>query len=396
MGGSCWTILQRSVAVAHVLLFCVIIPSPHSAIAQERTFQFTNLTVEHGLPSNLITCLIQDARGFIWLGTSGGLVRFDGRMVKVSKSDPNDSVSIPGNLVSALAATKSGNVWIGTADGDVAEIHLPEETIRRINVQHEGTSRVNAIVCRNNGDVWIGTRGNGIFVIAEDGRVSRHLMQFNSNNFNIRDGVVLAMESLPDGRMLVGTHSGLHILDSAGLMLKTFRHTQHTGSLSNDTVRAIAADGDGGVWVGTNNGLNRLDLRTGAFLRYFHDRNDSRSISDDVISSVHVGEGPCVWVGTETRGLNKFDPATGRAIRLSHSGDQPKSLAGNFVFDIHTDWTNTAWVATDLGLSRISARALRVSSFVLDNHTATFVSAVAQDPKGRVWIGSKGIRQLNV
>ncbi len=78
---------------------------------------FRHLNNKQGLSHNRVTCILQDNRGLIWVGTEDGLNRYNGYKVDVYKHDPSDSSSISNNGIRCLFQDGKGTLWIGTDDG---------------------------------------------------------------------------------------------------------------------------------------------------------------------------------------------------------------------------------------------------------------------------------------
>jgi ligand-binding sensor domain-containing protein len=81
------------------------------------SFYFRHLTSANGLSDGFVRDIVQDKYGFIWIGTSYGLNRFDGITVKTYFSKASDSGSVSNNLIQTLYVDKQGNLWIGTREG---------------------------------------------------------------------------------------------------------------------------------------------------------------------------------------------------------------------------------------------------------------------------------------
>ena len=84
---------------------------------QSSNYALTKYTIADGLPSKNATITIKDRRGFIWVGTEGGLCKFDGYTFKVFANHKGDSTSLSNNFINALIEDKSGRIWVGTMDG---------------------------------------------------------------------------------------------------------------------------------------------------------------------------------------------------------------------------------------------------------------------------------------
>ena len=85
--------------------------------------------------------------------------------------------------------------------------------------------------------------------------------------------------------------------------------------MSDNEARAMCEDRSGTLWIGTNNGLNRFDRRTGEFLSYRHDSDDPYSLASNRIRALLEDRSGMLWVGTRGGGLHRFDPQTSRFHR---------------------------------------------------------------------------------
>jgi ligand-binding sensor domain-containing protein len=83
--------------------------------AAQKTFQYTRLTAEDGLSNNSVQCILQDKSGIMWIGTNGGLNRYDGSsFIQYSiLSQP----ALSNNVVTTLMQDEKGSIWIGTQNG---------------------------------------------------------------------------------------------------------------------------------------------------------------------------------------------------------------------------------------------------------------------------------------
>ena len=121
--------------------------------------KFKSLTVEDGLSSSDINCLLQDKLGFIWIGTDNGLNRFDGAEFKVFRNKHKNQNSISDNSVWSLYEDRQGNVWIGTKDGILNKYSPITEKFEHIKLSDNKLSdnSITAILEDKNGSIWIGT-----------------------------------------------------------------------------------------------------------------------------------------------------------------------------------------------------------------------------------------------
>ena len=138
--------------------------------AQPSTLYFKNLNTGNGLSQNKINCIIQDKRGFTWIGTDDGLNRYDGNRFQVFRHDPANSSTLSGNMVTDLLEDKNEILWIATADGGLTRYDYrlpPEKQFQQFKHSPSDSSSIpvniiNALIEDKSGDLWLATSGNGV------------------------------------------------------------------------------------------------------------------------------------------------------------------------------------------------------------------------------------------
>ena len=163
------------------------------------------LTVEEGLSHNEVTSIVQDNDGFIWIGTRGGLNRYDGYEFKVFNQIPGDSNSLVNPSIESLFVDSKGNIWIGTKSGGVSKYNPYLETFKNIISNYKNSSnflpsnRILSFFEDRKGKIWIGTWQNGVTVYDEKNNTSEKYL----------NGTVNSIIETSDGIIWVGTHEGL-------------------------------------------------------------------------------------------------------------------------------------------------------------------------------------------
>ena len=155
----------------------------------------------------------------------------------------------------------------------------------------------------------------------------------------------------------------------------------------------LVFDHQGFLWVGSREGLFRYDGYEAVVFR--PDPDDSTSISDGDIRSMHFAADGALWVGTNTAGLNRYDPATGRFARFRHDPSDPQSLSEDAVYGIGEDAEGAIWATTRKGVNRLDPRTGVVERFSHDPTNANSLShdwgyAVHLGPTGTLWISTVG------
>ncbi|QGX39493.1 two-component regulator propeller domain-containing protein [Permianibacter aggregans] len=170
----------------------------------------------------------------------------------------------------------------------------------------------------------------------------------------------------------------------------TFRHLDSRSGLPQNSVTSIAQDRAGYIWLGTHDGLHRYDGYS--FTSYRSDPRRQESLSDNLILNLLLDRDGQLWVGTQS-GLNKFDTATGSAKRYLPN-ENFGSLSHRRISSLLEDSLGRLWIGTPDGLNRYQPDS---DSFAVFRHNPLdsasippgFISALAEGPQGRIWVGSQ-------
>ena len=131
-----------------------------------RDLRFRRLTTDHGLSQDHVVAIVQDRRGFMWLGTAEGLNRYDGNSFVVPKDDPDALPNISRGFTGALFEDDRGNLWVGAYPGVIKFDPATERSTRYIHDPNNSNSfsgdSVASITADRRGHVWIATLDSGL------------------------------------------------------------------------------------------------------------------------------------------------------------------------------------------------------------------------------------------
>src|SRR5690349_7080375 len=96
------------------LAIIILLSLAQTSFSQHANLKFDHLDINNGLSQNNVMCILQDSRGFIWMGTRDGLNKYDGYKFTVYKNDKSDSSTISSNFITALTEDKNGSIWVAT------------------------------------------------------------------------------------------------------------------------------------------------------------------------------------------------------------------------------------------------------------------------------------------
>lgn len=216
-----------------------------------------------GLQADVIS-MAQDARGRIWLGTTGTgvvLVEPSGRVVRF-QHDPADRNSLAADVVNDILVDRSQNVWFATWGG---LSRFDDKSGRFENYQPPGIDpRYLTLTEDGARQIWLGTHQYGL---QRFNPVTKEFIQYPSSGApgTVSDGRVNAVHVDRRGLVWVGTQNGLDALDPATNHIRNYR--VHDG-LPGNAVSCILEDAQEGIWFGTNRGIARLDAATGKIRSY--------------------------------------------------------------------------------------------------------------------------------
>ncbi len=386
---------------------------PAELRSQEQAFRFQQITMEDGLPENRVLRILQDRLGFLWFGTTNGLVRYDGHGFTTYKPDPDDPHSLSGRLIRSLYEDRAGRLWIGTTSGGLNRFDRERE--RFIHYRHDsqdpeslGSDSVSAIWEDGDGFLWIGT-GNPEIPAAGNNGLDRfdpqsgsfqHYRHDPEDPGSLSPGPVTSIREDRRGELWVGTASGG--VDRFDRQTAAFIHyrevTAGSGGWSPDGISVLYADRAGRLWIGTKeNGLERFDPPTETFKTYRHDPEDPGSLSGDTIWSLLEDQEGQLWVGTLGGVLQRYQPGTDSFTHFRHDPRNPNSLSNNLgIYAIIEDRTGTLWFATiGVGLDKLDRFGNKFYHCAHDpddpaSLSDNRVAALYEDHAGNLWVGTKG------
>jgi len=328
--------------------------------AHRRFVRYRNrLGDPESLAQSSVRSLFQDREGVIWASLGGfGLTRFTSRVLpfKRYRHDFGNPADRDEPFVGAILQDRQGILWIGTHDA-LHRIDRGNERYRDFHLTSAGEGTDAITICEDRlGYLWVGTYGHGLFRL--DPRTGR----FKRFRHDLADPHSLSNDIVPrvfvdhNGTVWAATHDGLDRLDAVTGGFTTYRvelQGVHPDYLD------VAEDREGILWLGTeSSGLLRFDPATAHFAIYQHAIDQLGSLSDNRVNSVHFDRSGGMWVGTQ-QGLNRFDPGSGKFTIYS----QREGLPGNNVGCVLEDNLGTLWISSDNGVAQFNPQTHTVKSY---------------------------------
>lgn len=317
----------------------------------QRSDVFRHLNTSQGLSHNKISCVLQDSRGFIWIGTEDGLNRYDGYHIDVYKHDPADASSLTSSSIRCLFEDHFKKLWIGTDDG-LAMFDSEIEKFVLFKINNSGNSiSSNQVTCIEedaDGNLWIGTAGGGLNIFnTTSGKWS--VYKTSAEEGAICSNNITAITKDKGGVLYIGTDNGLAIADKGNkgkfTVLKAIPGNKN--SIPENDITCLYADFQNKLWIGTlNSGLSVMAMSNRSFTHFINlGNNQSNSvfgINKDLDGSIIVG--------TLGSGLLIFNPDGTSYETYTHSKTDPFSVSSNNIWTVYRDKAGIIWIGTDNGL----------------------------------------------
>ena len=404
--------------------------------------QYTKLKFDHvSLPAsvstNQVNCFLETEEGFLWMGSRGGLIRFDGyKALEIKNIDKEGNVGSFGH-VNTIIRDDFGIIWIGGQGGvyrynpltgltdEFTKLKLkPQDECRilyktRANnivigttkgfyVFNPGTDTIthykhrsafkqslssNIIRCvfeDSQGYIWIGTYDKLNRLEPKTGMIKRYKLKPQNDATLLQNNLILSISEITINqkkRLLVGTETGLVLFDTETDNFEVFKQGKGKRKLSNSVIKTIQVVADNEVWLGTDMGLNIFNPVERTFRKYYANYNNSYTISNNIIHTVFKDSKGNVWLGTNN-GIDKAFVSNGNFFRNQLSEGAPYIDKSVQVTSVAQDKEGNHWFATSEGFCCYNEHTKKYEWFRISDILNTKIRDIIVDKRGQVWLAT--------
>ncbi|MEP7337846.1 MAG: two-component regulator propeller domain-containing protein [Acidobacteriota bacterium] len=353
------------------------------------------VTLFHGLPSDRVNAIAEDARGLMWFGTDNGLVRYDGRNVEPVAGE----ASLPSRRILALKLDDRGSLWIGT---DAGGARWRDE---RIEILEETRGRgVASIGVSSQGEIAMATSQGEIIRYREqsDGQPrseSAAATRLTMTKLDPNTHPVLKFPNQPNEALPL-TAIAANNLDEwligsggRGVLLAQANEVREATSRSPRPYFVTSLFMDGGqLWLGEYQPGNR---QAGGLWLLKGDSAVRQPFDTGGVTAIGGG-GAELWVGTGKQGVFLLKPQNKDARLIEHLTFENTAggLRSNHVNAVFRDREGVVWFGTDRGVCRYDRESFRATT-VSDNLQSNYVRSLLQTGSGEMWSGTnRGLFKL--
>ncbi|HYT20466.1 MAG TPA: two-component regulator propeller domain-containing protein [Candidatus Polarisedimenticolia bacterium] len=319
--------------------------------------------MQDGLPEQVVQAFAQNVDRYLWIATTGGLVRFDGERFQTFNRENTPAFSE--DNVFCLTVARDHTMWIGMEGGGL--IRYRGGAFQRFSTPEGLTSGfVRAIREDNNGQIWVGTDA-GLF------RLIGERLQRVDDTPGIPSLAVHAIQEDRHGQLWVG---GSKLLRVNGDSAKEY---VLAGEASQNRVKSIVETGDGTLWIGTVSGLQRMAPGDPAFKPVPQVQGTVRVLRETSDRTL--------WIGTIGRGLLTY--RDGHFARIA----APEPLPSNTVLNLYEDIEGNIWIGTQGGMVRLIRTPVR--TVLLPDASDSDAETIYQDTNGDLWVAAVNLFRVH-
>jgi signal transduction histidine kinase len=424
--------------------FLIFISLSFALKAQDLNLKFRHLTVDNGMPHTDVTSIVQDAKGFVWLGTYAGLCRYDGYEIRTYLNSNNQLKRVYHNRINGLAIGRDGLIWLATQSGLVvfdpkkeqfinvegyAQYvgHVATDTeggvyaaignqivgfrldknkqIQKIDFENfDGQATVLAFKMDSKKGLWA-TCTEGVLKIKNAGQ-NRLVERISVQDENKKQYSPSSIFFDQLGNMILGVRNGYVIVKQANLERHQNTFVGQFVALSptvmnmspdqNFTVNSMTEDvKNGSIWIGSENGIAQLaDWASGRVLQKITGKTQP-NVSSDHISQLFIDRAGCLWVTTYGGGADILDLNRKKFYSIRRDEKNPqKSMTDDYARALLEDDNGNLWIGTRseginiVNLKTNEWRFLRHIDNSNGHISSNKIRSLSKDKQGRIWIGS--------
>ena len=340
-----------------------------------------------GLPEPAVMSLAQDSAGFIWVGTQGGLARYDGYHFRNYLPDPSDPHALPDGYLRTLLADPHGGIWIGSSTNGVVHYDPVSDSFRSYRPSASGGPRsaeVDALAAAGNGDVWVGgDKGLDLFDPVRG--------TFQPQNLNGRAVQPVVWCALVDrrGTLWAGTQDGLYFRSARSRTFTRFKLAQNT------VIYSLLQASSGDIWAGSSNAVYVIDAAGNRSIALTPTANDENTLAPGQQFALVEPRRGIIWAGTDNA-ISLIDVATHRIRRIRPDTQTAGGLTSGRAIVFLRDRSGLIWIANHIGGLLLYNPDSPQLSFLASARRDIGPTgnggavALAAEPNGRLWAGGLG------
>ena len=406
-----------------VLLWGLLALAQGAGAAVPALPQPRQITVADGLPSSSINGFAEDPQGYLWLASTDGLARYDGRSYRIWRIEDG----LRDNMLWSVHVDARNRVWIGTQNAGMAMLSADRRRFHYYDGRgypQMGSDPIWCITSTADGSIWFGTPTRGLFRLDPQGRMQRFMPEAG-NAHSLPSMAVNFLAEAPDGTLWVGTKDGLASWNGHGF------DRVPADALPSRIINGLTIEADGSLWIATAAGVSlrhpdgRIDkhpwkgVEPGHVLQVLL-RDTDGAYWLDTLSGMgravggQVGDVPLyskaaqglvkpnwstgfqdreggLWFASPNTGLWHVPANWQQFAVLGNRHDDPDTMTNPYVLAATASRDGRFWlVGTRGALDRLDPASGAIEHHLRQIHGLRWPLSVLEDRDGHVWVGLLG------
>lgn len=400
--------------------------------AQDPVFQVLRKK-DHSSFEGIITSIYRDTEGFLWFGSSQGLLRYDGNSYMrfdyqqkdtstLSHSDieyifedskkrlwfgskyglnlyikhaqtfkrfypySNPKENINRNRIKAICQQNDSILWIASYGGGVCKFNINTGTFKQFTKTGQAGSLpsniINYVYIDRKGRLWVGSESGGLSQMNTTTGFCKNYLPDPSKKNSLSDATVSSIIDDAQGKLWVGTwRGGLNCFNPDTEAFESF-----IDLLPSKTIRSIVRGRDNQIWIATYKGVASLNTLTREHQLYLHDPLEPKSLLYDVNWSIYFDQENILWLGTMGKGVC-YANFSNKPFRVPHKWDVQfrNSFINAFQLDGSTLWMGTE----DAGVLCYNLKTNKIIPSSFNTRiTGQVVYGISKDKQNNIWVGT--------
>ena len=347
---------------------------------------FRQWSVKDGLPQSNVYCMIQDRRGYIWIGTGGGVSIFDGKNFKTfTKRD-----GLYENAVRSIFEDSKGQIWLGTNEGITLYDGYKFKTISKKNGLSGST--ILCFIEDAQQNIWAGSDDGGINKIKQIRKDSFSIKVINERQ-GLSSSSVFDLYQDAHQNIWAATFGGINVIQQHADSI-TVQVINGKENIPSDKLLSIAKDAQGDLWFGTYDGgafkisVDNLNLKIKHIPVTVY--NTFNGLNSNSIWKVLCTKSKNTWFANTLQGLNRFVPdKQGKGFSI-HSYAAEQGLTSNGILCLLEDAEGNVWIGSN-GDGLFMTTGDYFSHYNEKTGLSNvLVQSIKQDSSGEFWIATAG------
>jgi diguanylate cyclase (GGDEF)-like protein len=357
-------------------------------------FKVNPLYLESGPSRDWVNTVERDATGYLWVGTDNGLRRYNGYEYTVFNNNPEDPRSLGSNLIWTLLIDSEQTLWVGNRL--LSAFNADTETFD--NYPLTGGNVIWGLAEGPNNILWVAPESYGLigFDMRKREVIYHSLSEAKGNAREVPDTITEIINDRQDPSILWMTATtGLFRFDTKTYKLERIYSNEALGQIRLTATSALKMDRLGKIWIAAENGLYVVDPKNKTYRRYRREKDNPRSLSTDILTSILIDSKDRVWIGTDKLGVHLYQPETDDFLNIPASATEPGAFGPATINDIYEDDNGSLWFSVaSFGVQRISEhleKFITIGSGPAERQLSwDILLDLLEDRHGNVWIATDG------